>query len=159
MRRSNEFRCGVFGNWPHIVHRADKDGRKMIDAGGHATSGPPREIVLSKAAVICDAETSAAAARQLRDERTNGAHGELRSLRRADVRLRRIAAEISRSVQARLPGRVSNLAVRVENDQFVLSGVSSSYYVKQVAQHVAMTALDALMLGRLVNEIEVRSVR
>jgi hypothetical protein len=40
-----------------------------------------------------------------------------------------------------------------------MSGVSSSYYVKQVAQHVAMSTLDAQMLGRLVNEIEVRSVR
>ena len=65
----------------------------------------------------------------------------------------------SAASQARLPGRVRDLKVRVEDDQFVLSGVSSSYYVKQVAQHVAMNALDALMLGRLVNEIEVRSVR
>lgn len=78
---------------------------------------------------------------------------------RHDARLRRAAAEILCSVQSRLPGRVRDLKVRVEDDQFVLSGVSSSYYVKQIAQHVAMNALDALMLGRLVNEIEVRSVR
>ena len=64
-----------------------------------------------------------------------------------------------RSVETRLPGRVRDLKVRVENGQFVLSGVSTSYYVKQVAQHVAMTALDAQMLGHLVNEIEVRSIR
>ncbi len=78
---------------------------------------------------------------------------------RSEAKLRRIAAEIVRSVQSRLPGRVRDLKVRIEDDQFVLSGVSSSYYVKQVAQHVAMSALDAVMLGRLVNEIEVRAVR
>ena len=78
---------------------------------------------------------------------------------RSDAKLRRIAAEIVRSVQSRLPGRVRDLKVRVEDDQFVLSGVSSSYYVNLVAQHVAMSALDAVMLGRLVNEIEVRAVR
>jgi hypothetical protein len=78
---------------------------------------------------------------------------------RTEAKLRRVAAEIVRSVQSRLPGRVRDLKVRIEDDQFVLSGVSSSYYVKQVAQHVAMSALDAVMLGRLVNEIEVRAVR
>ena len=78
---------------------------------------------------------------------------------RNEARLRRVAADIVRSVESRLPGRVRDLKVRVEDDQFILSGVSSSYYVKQVAQHVAMTALDAVMLGRLVNEIEVRTLR
>lgn len=77
----------------------------------------------------------------------------------SEAKLRRIAAEIVRSVESRLPGRVRDLKVRVAEDQFVLSGVSSSYYVKQVAQHVAMSALDAVMLGRLVNEIEVRAIR
>jgi hypothetical protein len=76
---------------------------------------------------------------------------------RTDARLRRVAGEILRSVQSRLPGRVRDLTVRIEGDQFVISGVSTSYYVKQVAQHVAMGALDSLMLGRLVNEIEVRT--
>jgi hypothetical protein len=78
---------------------------------------------------------------------------------RTDPHLRRIAAEIVRSVQSRLPGRVRDLNVRIDADQFVLSGVATSYYVKQIAQHVAMQALDARMLGRIVNEIEVRSVR
>jgi hypothetical protein len=76
---------------------------------------------------------------------------------RTDARLRRVAGEILRSVQSRLPGRVRDLKVRIDGDQFVISGVSTSYYVKQVAQHVAMNALDSLMLGRLVNEIEVRT--
>jgi hypothetical protein len=85
---------------------------------------------------------------------SRGRHGD-----RSDAKMRRLAADILRSVQRRLPGRVRDLKIRFEHDQFVLSGVSSSYYVKQVAQHVAMTTLEATMLGRLINEIEVRSVR
>jgi hypothetical protein len=132
----------------------------MIDATSPSTSSSPREIVLSAKPASREGESTAVSPRPSADNRTHrAAPSEKRSPPRADVRLRRVAAEIIRSVQARLPGRVSDLAVRIENDQFVLSGVSSSYYVKQVAQHVAMTALDALMLGRIVNEIEVRSVR
>jgi hypothetical protein len=71
----------------------------------------------------------------------------------------RVAAEIADTVEARLPGRIRDLRVCFEEDQFVLRGVSSSYYVKQVAQHVAMNALNALMLGRLVNDIKVHSMR
>jgi hypothetical protein len=82
-----------------------------------------------------------------------------RAAARAEAKLARVAANIIESVQSRLPGRVRDLKVRIEPDCFVLCGVSSSYYVKQVAQHLAMTALDAVMLGRLVNEIEVRTVR
>lgn len=74
----------------------------------------------------------------------------------APPELDHVAAEIARSVESRLPGRVSELQVRVVDDHFVLSGASNSYYVKQVAQHLAMNALDSHMLGRLVNEIEVR---
>ena len=125
----------------------------MIDAAGPTMSGSSREIALGSAA---HRETDASSRPHV-DDRAKP--GEGRSNSRPDVRLRRIAAEIIRSVQARLPGRVRDLAVRIEQDQFVLSGVATSYYVKQVAQHVAMNALDALMLGRLVNEIEVRSVR
>jgi hypothetical protein len=64
-----------------------------------------------------------------------------------------------RAIEARLPGRIRNLCVEIEQDQFVLRGVSSSYYVKQVAGHLAMTAMEAHLLGRLVNEIEVRAAR
>jgi hypothetical protein len=79
--------------------------------------------------------------------------------RTGELQPRRIAEDILRSVESRLMGRIRDLAVRVERGRFVLSGVSSSYYVKQMAQHLAMTALDKRMLGRLVNEIEVRTVR
>src|SRR5215211_5025314 len=77
----------------------------------------------------------------------------------ANAQARRVVAEIVRAVDARLPGRISGLKVEVQHDQFVLQGVSSSYYVKQVAGHLAMTTMDARLLGRLVNEIEVRSAR
>jgi hypothetical protein len=73
--------------------------------------------------------------------------------------LSRVVDEIIHAVEARLPGRIAGLKVEVLEDQFVLHGVSSSYYVKQVAGHLAMTTMDACLLGRLVNEIEVHSVR
>ena len=38
---------------------------------------------------------------------------------RTDARLRRVAAEILRSVQSQLPGRVRDLKVRFEQEQFV----------------------------------------
>ena len=70
--------------------------------------------------------------------------------------LKRVVDEIVHAVEARLPGRIAGLKVEVLEDQFVLHGVSSSYYVKQVAGHLAMMTMDACLLGRLVNEIEVR---
>ena len=72
---------------------------------------------------------------------------------------KRVVDEIVHAVEARLPGRIAGLKVEVMEDQFVLHGISSSYYVKQVAGHLAMTTMDACLLGRLVNEIEVHSVR
>ncbi len=133
----------------------------MFDAMGAAPTGEASsEYVLSKRALVRDAETAAAAALQTGVGCADVPAGvDVGFPARRDARLRRVAADILRSVQARLPGRVRDLKVLIVEDHFVLSGVSSSYYVKQVAQHVAMNALDALMLGRLVNEIEVRSMR
>jgi hypothetical protein len=82
-----------------------------------------------------------------------------RSPNSRQVRSAIVAAEIARTIDARLPARVRSLRVDVQEDQFILRGVSGSYYVKQLAGHLAMTTLDAHMLGRLVNEIEVRTVR
>jgi hypothetical protein len=84
---------------------------------------------------------------------------QLRMPLRNDLRLRRLATDVVAAVQSRLPGRIRDLKVRIEGEQVVLSGVSSSYYVKQVAQHIAMTALEAVTLCQLVNEIEVRAPR
>ncbi len=71
----------------------------------------------------------------------------------------RVASEIVRAIEGRLPARIRDLRVDVEGEQFVLRGLSGSYYVKQVAGHLAMTTMDAHLLGRLTNEIEVRSAR
>jgi hypothetical protein len=78
---------------------------------------------------------------------------------RNDSRMRRLATDVIAAVQSQLPGRIRDLKVRIESEQVVLSGVSSSYYVKQVAQHVAMTTIEAVTLCQLVNEIEVRPTR
>jgi hypothetical protein len=72
---------------------------------------------------------------------------------------KRVAAEIVRAIESRLPARIPDLRVDVEGEQFILRGISGSYYVKQVAGHLAMTTMDAHLLGRLSNEIEVHSVR
>lgn len=78
---------------------------------------------------------------------------------RNDFRMRRLGAEVLAAVQSRLPGRIRDLKVRIEGEQVVLSGVSSSYYVKQMAQHIAMRVLEVVALCPLVNEIEVRAPR
>jgi len=88
-----------------------------------------------------------------------GADGKAAPRRDAATRARRVANEIMRAIEARLPGRVRDLKVDFESDAFTLRGVSTSYYVKQIAGHLAMNALDAHLLGRLNNEIEVRAMR
>jgi aspartate oxidase len=77
----------------------------------------------------------------------------------AESQLDAVAAEIAEVVETQLTGRIRELSVTVEEGQFVLRGVSRSYHVKQIAQHLAMTAMDTILLGRLVNAIEVHSVR
>jgi hypothetical protein len=116
--------------------------------------------ILSSRAAIRDGETRLAAtlhhSSQPPERAASGAlPAPPRSAASDDVKMDHVAAEIARRVESRLPGRVRQLRVQVVEDQFVLSGASSSYYVKQVAQHLAMIALDSHMLGRLVNEIEV----
>lgn len=71
----------------------------------------------------------------------------------------RVVADILRNVESRLPGRVNGLRVVLTGEAFALHGVCSSYYVKQVAGHIAMTTIDARLPARLANEIEVRTVR
>ncbi len=88
---------------------------------------------------------------------SGGADGGAAFSRSAAARARCIAHEIVRAIEARLPGRIRELKVVADTDQFTLRGISSSYYVKQVAGHLAMNALDARVLGRLSNEIEVRA--
>ncbi|MCA9236680.1 MAG: hypothetical protein KDA44_14495 [Planctomycetales bacterium] len=57
----------------------------------------------------------------------------------------------------RLPGRIRDLRVEpLLGNSLAISGVASSYYVKQVAQHVAM---EVARLQRVINQIEVRVPR
>jgi hypothetical protein len=129
----------------------------MIDARSDYSNRPASNVALIRSAHgLAEPRTVARATEPVENSLPVAAK---RTPPRIDAQLRRVAADIVRSVETRLPGRVRELKVRVDNGQFVLSGVSTSYYVKQVAQHVAMNALDALMLGQLVNEIEVRSIR
>src|SRR5918995_2980897 len=55
----------------------------------------------------------------------------------AEAEARSAVAEMIRAIERRLPGRIRRLRVDLEDDQFVLRGISSSYYVKQVAGHLA----------------------
>ena len=82
-------------------------------------------------------------------------------------RLEAIAARENRStsnviataalVFAALPKDVRDLLVEPVRDRIIeIRGVATSYYVKQVAQHIAM---DVARLQRVINCIEVRSPR
>jgi len=67
-----------------------------------------------------------------------------------------LASDISRRIQARLPGRVRCLTVNVTEKGVTLTGQCSTYHSKQMAQHVAMGVLD---YQRLVNNIDVQAGR
>jgi hypothetical protein len=62
------------------------------------------------------------------------------------------AARLEELVQARLSGRVRDLRIRVRDHGLILQGQARTYYAKQLAQQLAMTA-SALPV--LANEIEV----
>ena len=56
-------------------------------------------------------------------------------------------------VQRRLHGQVRNLHLSMGDQGFTLKGQTSTYYVKQLAQHAVM---EITGLAILANEIEVR---
>jgi hypothetical protein len=64
-----------------------------------------------------------------------------------------LASTILQRISKRIPGRVRLLSVHVGNDAIVLFGQCSTYYSKQMAQHVAMGVLD---YQKLVNNIRVQ---
>jgi osmotically-inducible protein OsmY len=64
----------------------------------------------------------------------------------------RMTASVHRAVWRETAGRVRDLSVIVGPDGVVLSGRCNSYYIKQMAQHAAMTVPGA---APLINEIEV----
>jgi hypothetical protein len=67
--------------------------------------------------------------------------------------VRQLVQSFFSEVDSRLPSRIRDLAVDVTRDgSIVLHGRCSSYYVKQVVQHIGMTLLTC---GRLINKIQV----
>jgi hypothetical protein len=132
-----------------------------LNSSGSGVSGS----LLTSKAVLSDGESQLAATlRRTQGAADVGPHSrvpappaEPQHSKRAAARS--VTADMLRAVEARLPGRIRELRIDIEKDQYVLRGTSSSYYVKQVAGHLAMTTMDARVLGRLVNEIEVRSIR
>jgi len=63
-----------------------------------------------------------------------------------------LAARILARIESRLPNRIRRLAVTTEANAIVLSGECSTFYTKQMAQHVAMGVLE---FDRLINNIDV----
>jgi hypothetical protein len=67
--------------------------------------------------------------------------------------VRQLVQAFFSEVDSRLPSRIRDLAVDFTRDgSIVLHGRCSSYYVKQVVQHIGMTLLTC---GRLINKIQV----
>ena len=129
-----------------------------LDSSCSASNG-----LLTNKAVQCDGESQLAATLRRTQGDADGSHSRLtaETLKTPAARgpVHSVTADMLRAVESRLPGRIRGLRIEVEQDQYTLRGLSSSYYVKQVAGHLAMTTMDAKVVGRLFNEIEVRSVR
>ena len=136
-----------------------------LDSGCSSRVGSSKELLTGKAVERDDESRLAATLRRTHggaDAAGPAVRGErpVSAKRRTELsREKRVAAEIVRAIEGRLPARIRDLRVDIDGEQFILCGISGSYYVKQVAGHLAMTTMDAHLLGRLSNEIEVRSVR
>lgn len=63
-----------------------------------------------------------------------------------------LIARVERIVRCRTGGRIRDLRVEVQRGEVILSGVTSTYYAKQLATHAA---LDELSEQRLTNDINV----
>lgn len=63
-----------------------------------------------------------------------------------------LAERIEQAVQTRTGGRIRGLHVRVSDGDIVISGRTSTYYIKQLVTHAAMEATEDLLV---VNEVEV----
>ena len=62
------------------------------------------------------------------------------------------AIKLQAEIRQRTGGRVRNLQVHLTEDELVLTGLSGTFYAKQLAQHAAM---DLVKLPILANDIEV----
>lgn len=139
----------------------------MIQISGRSPNRIAADELLTRKAAQRDDESRVAATLQttLGDSEATGPIVRRRTGPRltihqpAKINWDEVADEIARSLETQLTGRIRDLSVTFEEGQFVLRGVSRSYHVKQIAQHLAMTVMDTRLLGRLVNEIEVHSIR
>ncbi|HOM18467.1 MAG TPA: BON domain-containing protein [Thermoguttaceae bacterium] len=67
--------------------------------------------------------------------------------------LERLAASIQRAVQQETHGGIRNLQVTVTAKEILLFGCCTTYYLKQLAQHAAMSFAGR---NEVINLIEVR---
>jgi len=63
-----------------------------------------------------------------------------------------LVARVERIVRCRTGGRIRDLRVQVHGADVIISGVSCTYYAKQLATHAALSELNDRTLS---NEIEV----
>ena len=64
-----------------------------------------------------------------------------------------LVERIEQAVYTRTGGRIRGLHVQVADNGIVISGRTSTYYVKQLVTHAAMETSDELLV---VNKVEVR---
>lgn len=65
--------------------------------------------------------------------------------------------EITRQIESRLRGDVHEFRISItDDDRYRLEGWCARYHVKQMAQHLAMHLVSE---GKLINEIQVRTIR
>jgi hypothetical protein len=76
----------------------------------------------------------------------------LAALTETELDRQQLILRILGRIESRLPGRIRHLAVFATDNAIVLSGRCSTYYTKQVAQHMAMGVLE---YDRLINNIDV----
>jgi len=67
-----------------------------------------------------------------------------------------LAKRILSRIESRLTGRVRHLTVYTTENAVVLTGECSTFYTKQLAQHIAMGVLE---YEQLINNIDVRTAK
>ncbi len=73
-----------------------------------------------------------------------------------ETQAEQLAMRILQRIESRLPCRIRKLKVSVAENAVILEGQCSTYYTKQIAQHMAMGVLE---YERLTNHIEVCSAK
>lgn len=159
---------GVARQGPHVaVEATRRESPRLVDdaSAQDARQTMDPEAALSRLFRGCDVDATPASAlhggyvhvETVSDE-TLSDHGAQRNAHHEDSSavtpaVRQLVQAFFSEVDSRLPSRIRDLAVDVTRDgSIVLHGRCSSYYVKQVVQHIGMTLLTC---GRLINKIQV----